>query len=167
MFLCTLYGYVLQNISEEKNQLSPIRRITHTDRDTKSGFACSHVVRGIFIFFSPWFYLNPDLVQHCYGSRKQYWLSSDKLLSAAVNQSKKKGFGKHPAYRRSDGITGIYVFSIISVNSRLVYWKCLLLICVLESSKESVSYPVEFQRKASRSPFECLRCAWVSRDSWK
>lgn len=94
------------------------------------------------------------------GNRTGYPLDSSKSV-------KEKSVWKAPAHRRLYNTTSIYFFGIISVRWRLIYQKYLVLICISESSKWSVSYPVEFLRKASHSPLSCQRCAWLSRGSWK
>lgn len=74
----------------------------------------------------PCFYLNPDLVQH--------WETTLAFLLTAVNQSKKRAFGKHQ-HIEGHTISPAFVFSVISVNRRLIYWKYLVLIRISESSK--------------------------------
>lgn len=57
----------------------------HVHTDTTPGSACSHVIQGIIFF--PFFYLNPDHIQH--------WETIPAFLLTAVNQSKKRAIGKH------------------------------------------------------------------------
>lgn len=98
------------------------RPCAHTD--TTPGSACSHVIQGIF--FSPCCYLNPDLVQH--------WETTLAFLLTAVNQSKERAFGKHQ-HIEGHTISPPFMVLVLSVNGSLIYWKCLVLICISESSK--------------------------------
>lgn len=91
VYLCVLYMY-MSGTNLQKYQINYCmwgycvhRSRPCTSTDTIPGSACSHVIQGII--FSPCFYLNPDLVQH--------WETALAILLTAVNQSKKRAFGKH------------------------------------------------------------------------
>lgn len=161
MYLCVLYT-CMSGKNLQKNQISYWiwGNCVHRNRPC----AHRHNTRFCMLACNPRDYFFPIFLVESWpystlGNNTSFPLDSSKSV-------KEKSNWKAPAYRRLFNATSIYVFGITSVTRRLIYWKYFVLIHVSESSKLSVSYSLEFLRKASHSPSKCLCCAWMSRGSW-